>query len=219
MLDRTSSPAAVLLGRINAAVAVANDAERRATTAQAELVSRSKAVGVLLLEAKKMHPKVKDFESFLKQVDGLQRSRAYDLMRLAGGRTTDEELKKDARERKQKSRAKKVPPQPEPILKKPEPEPEQRFRDNGLVTESDGTKAAEVPQPLFLGALTFAWRNVEAAAATGRKSDLRTALKRLKFQVNLALDSEALKKTPSAKPAPDDLDIPDRLRRDEREDA
>ena len=59
---------------------------------------------------------MKDFETFLKRVDGLKLSRAYDLLRLAGGRTTDEELKKDARERQQKSRAKKKKqPKPEPI--------------------------------------------------------------------------------------------------------
>jgi hypothetical protein len=109
-----------LLAKINAAVKAANDAEATVTTAQAELVSRSKTVGLLLLEAKKLHPAVKDFEAFLKKVQGLKLSRAYDLLRLAGGRTTDEELKKDARERQQKSRAnKKKLPQPTP--KKSEP--------------------------------------------------------------------------------------------------
>jgi hypothetical protein len=126
MLDRTTTPADELLGRINAAVAVANDAERRVTTAQTEFVSRSRAVGVLLLEAKKLHPKVKDFEAFLQRVDGLQLSRAYDLMRVAGGRKTDEELRKETRDRVQKHRDKKrdkLPPKPAPTLKKPEPEP------------------------------------------------------------------------------------------------
>jgi hypothetical protein len=111
---------ASLLSKINEAVAASNEAEMNVTTAQAELVSRSRAVGVLLLEAKKLHPAVKDFEAFLKRVDGLKRSRAYDLLRLAGGRVTDEELKEDARQRKQKSRdRKKKLPLPEP--KKPEP--------------------------------------------------------------------------------------------------
>jgi hypothetical protein len=95
-----------LLDQLNAAVKAANEAETSVTTAQAELVSRSKAVGRLLLEAKKLHPKVTEFEAYLKNVDGLKLSWAYDLLRLAGGRTTDEELKKDARERQQKSRAK-----------------------------------------------------------------------------------------------------------------
>jgi len=109
MADANST---ALLDKLNVAVKEANEAQAAATTAQAaattalaELVSRSKAVGLLLLKAKELHPKVKDFDAFLKRVDGLQRSRAYDLMRLAGGRTTDEELKKNARERKQKSRA------------------------------------------------------------------------------------------------------------------
>jgi hypothetical protein len=108
-----------LLTEINKAVAEVN-------AAQVEVASKSKAVGVLLLEAKKIHPKVKDFKAFLKRVDGLELSRAYDCMRLAGGRVTDDELRKDARERQQKSRAKKKIPKPAP---KPLPD----FRD---VTES-----------------------------------------------------------------------------------
>jgi hypothetical protein len=101
---------AELLLRITAAVAAANAAEQTVSTAQTELRSRSKAVGLLLLEAKKLHPKGKDFEAFLNKVQGLKLSRAYDLLRLAGGRTTDEELRKDARERQAKSRAKKKKP-------------------------------------------------------------------------------------------------------------
>jgi hypothetical protein len=105
----------VLLDKINAAVAEHNAAERAATTARAELVSKSKVLGQLLLEVKKRHPKAADFEAFLKRVNGLGRSRAYDLLRLAGGRTTDEELRKDARERVRKHRAKKKLPTPEPV--------------------------------------------------------------------------------------------------------
>ena len=101
-----------LLEEINAAVQAVNEAEQGVTTAQEELVSRSKKVGLLLLEAKKLHPKVKDFEAFLGKVEGLKLSRAYDLLRLAGGRTTDEELKKDQRERQAKSRAKKKKARP-----------------------------------------------------------------------------------------------------------
>ncbi len=103
-----------LVAKITEAVKAANEAEKIAETAQTELVSRSKQVGLLLLEAKKLHPAVKDFEAFLKRVDGLQLSRAYDLLQLAGGRTTDEELRKEARERKRKSRASKKPLLPEP---------------------------------------------------------------------------------------------------------
>ena len=114
----------VLLGKINAAVADHNAAEKAVTTARSELVSKSKVVGHLLLEAKNRHPKVADFESFLKRVNGLKLSRAYDLLRLAGGRTTDEELRQDARERKQKSRAKKKLPPKAPSLPKPEPDTE-----------------------------------------------------------------------------------------------
>ena len=108
-----------LIERLNVAVKPADEAQEQVGAAQTELISRSRVVGALLLEAKKLHPKVKDFDAFIQKVHGLQLSRAYDLLRLAGGRTTDEELKKDARERKQKSRAKKkATPQP-----KPEPVP------------------------------------------------------------------------------------------------
>jgi hypothetical protein len=105
----------VLLDKINAAVAEHNAAEQAVTTAQSELVSKSKVVGQLLLEAKKRHPKVADFESFLKRVNGLKLSRAYDLLRLAGGRATDEQIRQENRERVRKHRAKKKLPQPKPI--------------------------------------------------------------------------------------------------------
>jgi hypothetical protein len=105
-----------LLEKINAAVKAANTAEQSVTTAQADLVSRSKAVGLLLLEAKKLHPAVTNFEAFLKKVQGLRLSRAYDYMRIAGGRTTDEEIRKATRDRVKKHRdKKKLPPTSEPI--------------------------------------------------------------------------------------------------------
>jgi hypothetical protein len=138
-----------LLKKINEAVAAANEAKATVSTARDELVSRSRAVGELLLEAKKLHPKVKDFEAFLKGVVGLgpsgelRLSRAYDMMRIAGGRATEEEIRKDARERKQKSRAKL--PKPAPILKKPEPisvtEPH--------VTESSQSEKRKPEQTVF----------------------------------------------------------------------
>jgi hypothetical protein len=112
---KPASKIGALLAKINAAVAAANEAETSVKTAQAELVSRSKTVGLLLLEAKKLHPAVKDFEVFLKKVQGLKLSRAYDCMRVAGGRTTDEEIRKATRERVEKHRAsKKTLPGPAP---------------------------------------------------------------------------------------------------------
>ena len=72
-----------LLLKINKAVAAANESEKTVTTAQAELeskkaelVSKSRQVGLLLLEAKKLHPAVTDFDAFIKKVKGLQLSRA-----------------------------------------------------------------------------------------------------------------------------------------------
>jgi hypothetical protein len=130
-----------LLTKINAAVAAANEAEQTVTTAQAELVSRSKAVGLLLLEAKKLHPAVKDFEAFLKRVDGLKLSRAYDCMRIAGGRATDEEIKEATRERVKKHRASKKLPKPAPAPKA-DPKPEPVSVTSAPVTESAEESAA-----------------------------------------------------------------------------
>jgi hypothetical protein len=127
-----------LLAKINVAVKAANEAETTVTTAQAELVSRSKEVGRLLLEAKKRHPKVADFDAFLKRVDGLSLSRAYDCMRIAGGRATDEEIRKDTRERVKKHRAKKKLPGPQPKL-----EPLKLSVTTPHVTESPEISAEE----------------------------------------------------------------------------
>jgi hypothetical protein len=105
----------VLLRELNAQVAGLIIAESLVKEAQAKLVSRSKEIGLLVLEAKKRHPKVADFEAFLKGVNGLKLSRAYDLMALAGGRKTDAELREETRERVRKHRAKKKLPKPEPV--------------------------------------------------------------------------------------------------------
>jgi hypothetical protein len=131
-----------LLVRLNEAVASANEAEKAAETAKDDFVSRSKAVGLLLLEAKRLHPAVKDFEAFLKRVDGLKLSRAYDLLRLAGGRTTDEEIRKANRDRVKKHRASKK--------KLPKPEPEELSVTSTPVTETAEASAesakAEKPE-------------------------------------------------------------------------
>jgi hypothetical protein len=132
---RTSSKPDHLLESINAAVKAANEAEAAAMTARDELVSRSKQVGLLLLEAKKLHPMVKDFDAFLKQVDGLQMSRAYEMMKLAGGRTTDEELRKEARERQQRKRER------DRLSKAKQPKAAEPLRD---VTESPGVGSNDI---------------------------------------------------------------------------
>ena len=122
-----------LLSKINAAVAAANKAETTVATAQAELVSRSKAVGLLLLEAKRLHPAVKDFEAFLKKVQ-VSSCRVPTTAAIAGGRTTDEEIRKATRDRVKKHRANKKLPQPAPSR---EPEPIS-------VTSPDVTESAEI---------------------------------------------------------------------------
>jgi hypothetical protein len=126
-----------LLQKINTAVTAVNKAEKAAETAKAELVSRSKAVGELLLEAKRRHPEVADFKAFLKKVDGLKLSRAYDLLRLAGGRVTNEQLRQEARERQWKARANKKLPK-----SGPEPRPGSEPKDS--VTKPHVTESPEV---------------------------------------------------------------------------
>jgi hypothetical protein len=183
------------LGRLNVAVAAANEAH-------GELVSRSKAVGLLLLEAKKLHPAVKDFEAYLKRVDGLGIARAYEFMRVAGGRTTDEELKKDARERQKKSRDKrKIPPkskEPEPSfcdvtesLPKPKPAAQETF--DSPQEAHDKARRQPKGEPLELGVLCIAWRGLELAAAAGDKAEVKKELKRLIRLSQQALKSWVLK--------------------------
>jgi hypothetical protein len=149
------SKAKELLRKIQDAVQAANEAERTMSTAQGELVSRSKALGLLLLEAKRMHPTRKAFEEYLSQVDGLKISRAYDLLRLAGGRTTDDELRKEARERQAKSRAKKK-------LRPDIPRPEPKAIPVESVTVTDSESADEA--------------NTERRKAHGSKSALQDFL-------------------------------------------
>lgn len=129
-----------LAAKLTKAVKAANAAEETVTSAKETLVSRSREVGMLLLEAKKLHPVVKDFESFLKRVDGLQLSRAYDLMRLAGGRATEEEIRKSTRDRVKKHRDSKKLPGPAPASKGPEANPEPKPVS---VTRPDVTESAE----------------------------------------------------------------------------
>jgi hypothetical protein len=83
---------------------------------------RAKSAGLLLHDAHKRHPGRKAFEKFLKLCDGLQYSRAMDLIAVATDRKTFEKLKTDAAARQQKHRDKKKLHKPEPkVLPKPEP--------------------------------------------------------------------------------------------------
>jgi hypothetical protein len=128
MTTKSAAADDALLSKLNTAVAAVNKAQRAHEDTHAELVSKSKLVGELLLEAKKRHPK--DFEAFLKRVNGLKLSRAYDLMRLAGGRITDEQLRQETRDRVRKHRAKKK------LLPMPEPRPEPISVTDPDVTET-----------------------------------------------------------------------------------
>src|SRR2546430_6487658 len=69
LLYRNTTDDALLI-KLNAAFKAVNEAATSVTTAKAELVSRSKTVGLLLVEARKLHPELKEFKAYLKQVDG-----------------------------------------------------------------------------------------------------------------------------------------------------
>jgi ABC-type Na+ efflux pump permease subunit len=100
-----------LLDKIKHAFAAVQKAETAVNEAakakRAKVVSRAKTLGLLLLDAHKRHPKVDDFKEFLRDVKGLHLSRAYDYMAVASNRTTVQQLRDQARERKQRSRKKK----------------------------------------------------------------------------------------------------------------
>jgi hypothetical protein len=180
MTDTNNTDA--LLAKINKAVAEANEAEKahekthaELVKTHAELVSKSKIVGQLLLEAKELHPAKKDFKAFLQRVNGLHISRAYDLLRLAGGRITDEELRQDAKERQRKSRAKRKLPKPQPesvtdppvtdsrkrITQSPEISAEQRRAENARLDHDDNqvTSAAIAASARALAEFTVACRH------------------------------------------------------------
>jgi hypothetical protein len=95
----------ILLGKINRAVAGLVVEELEVCKAHDRLESKWKEVGELLIEAKRHHPQVKAFDAFLKRVSGLHRSRAYELMKIAGGGTTEEEVREVTRLRVRKHRA------------------------------------------------------------------------------------------------------------------
>jgi hypothetical protein len=95
---------AELLKKIDAAAVVANKTEQTLADAQADRIAKCKALGTLLLEAKKRHPAVKDFEAFLKRAKHVKLSAAYEYMKLVGGRKTDEEIRKAEREQREQRR-------------------------------------------------------------------------------------------------------------------
>ena len=102
-----SGEATNAVARVNAAEEVVADTEKAATEAKDLRDARSLELGKLLLEAKSLHASKETFDAFLDRFVVLQPSRAYDYIRIARGKTTAEELKKEQRERKAKSRKKK----------------------------------------------------------------------------------------------------------------
>ena len=80
---------------------------KAADGARADMVEHSRIAGELLLEAHRRYPKAKAFDAFLKAAGDLGCSRAYELMAVAGGRKTIEQIQVATRERVKKHRQKK----------------------------------------------------------------------------------------------------------------
>jgi hypothetical protein len=97
--------------------------------------------------------KTKSFEAFLKQVKGIEKTRAYDCMRIAGDRTTDEEIRKETLNRVKKCRDNKKllskPPVQEVEPPKVEPPKVEPPEISVTVTEkpADETSAEATAEP------------------------------------------------------------------------
>jgi hypothetical protein len=77
-----------------------DEAKAQAKSAKNQATERFKAAGLLLIRAKAQAP---DFKAFLRDhCDGLSRSRAYELIKIAGGKI--DEVRADAAERQRKHR-------------------------------------------------------------------------------------------------------------------
>jgi len=109
--DDTMSEAE-LLDKLNTNVREMSDAEQAVAglewateSARQKLTACSREVGLQLLELKRQTRTVKAFEAALERVDGLKLSRAYVLMAVAEGRTTEEEQRTATARRVTKHRA------------------------------------------------------------------------------------------------------------------
>lgn len=73
--------------------------------AKNQAIEHYKAAGLLLLDAANKHPR--DFTTFLtRSCAGLGRSRAYEMMQIAGGSKTVEQIRADTKKRVARHRAK-----------------------------------------------------------------------------------------------------------------
>jgi hypothetical protein len=133
---------AELLKKIDTAAQAANKTEQTVADAHADRLAKCKALGTLLLEAKKRHPQVKDFEAFLSRAKHVKLSAAYDYMKLVGGRKTDEEIRRAERARREEQRARKQKSR----NKLPRPEPEGLSVTSLQVTESPSALPNDVPE-------------------------------------------------------------------------
>ena len=96
-----------------------DDACAQIETAKAAWFDRSVELGKLLGEAKQRHPKVADFEAFLKETKvGINMRWAYECIAMAGDPKEAERLRQANKERVERHREKKRLNKPEPEHKK-----------------------------------------------------------------------------------------------------
>ena len=114
-----------LVEALHAAVKLRAEAEAQHKGASELLVSRTREVGVLLIECRKSYPKVKAWEEFLKRENLFSLSWSYEAIALASGRKAIEDKRADDRQRQAASRdRKKLRDEAAKALPKPKPEPE-----------------------------------------------------------------------------------------------
>jgi hypothetical protein len=134
---------AELLARIQAAAKADSQAVAAHEKTTVEVKSRARALGVVLLEARRAHPD--DFWEFIKPVTCLKRSRIDDCLRIAAGRTESEQIAEEERQRKlscdrvKKHRNKKVLPPITAEAVRDVIELEEHFRRKSVSTSSTVT--------------------------------------------------------------------------------
>jgi hypothetical protein len=97
-----------LLVRIKDAVSCVKVLEENAKSMQESAASWTRELGALLVVAKRRHPTTKEFGAYLKKA-GLGLSRAYEIMSIVEGRSTEEGVREATRTRVRKHRAAKKP--------------------------------------------------------------------------------------------------------------
>jgi hypothetical protein len=158
--------------------------------AKEKAVEHYKAAGLLLLDVSNKHPK--DFTAFLtRSCAALGRSRAYELMQMAGGRKTVEQIRADTKKRVDRHRAKnKQRPLQKPVTDQPEvadaptiapnPEPTSEASAEQRKAQYAAQDPAAIEAPAIAPELP-----IDALKATPKSKKSKRALAEFKVAVDL----------------------------------